>query len=62
LHKDVGCPKNRDGEVPTKPLYKLYRQDCGNQVDYEDLVRVFNRRDYPGKKPSDFIRMFIEVT
>ena len=62
LHKDVGCPRNRDGEVPTKPLYKLYRQDCGNQVDYEDLVRVFNKRDYPGKKPSDFIRMFIEVT
>lgn len=61
LHKDVGCPRHRDGEVETKPLYKLYRQDCGNQVDYEDLVKVFNKRAYPGKKPTDFIELFIEV-
>lgn len=61
LHKDVGCPRQRGGVVETKPLYKLYRQDCGHQVDYEDLVRVFNNREYPGKKSSDFIQMFIEV-
>ena len=61
LHSDVGCPRHRDGEVVTKPLFTLYRQDCGNQRDYDDLVRVFNRRKYPGKQPSDFIGMFIEV-
>ncbi|MEA3364868.1 MAG: YkgJ family cysteine cluster protein [Candidatus Hydrogenedentes bacterium] len=62
LHKDVGCPRYRDGKVETKYLYKLYRQDCGNQRDYEELVKVFNKRAYSGKTPSDFIEMFIEVT
>jgi len=59
VHKDVGCPRNRDGRVPTPPLYELYLDDADHQQDYADLVRVFNRRRYEGKKPSDFIEMFV---
>ncbi len=59
LHKDVGCPRHRDGRVPTAPLYELYSDDAEHQQDYADLVTVFNRREYKGKKPSDFIEMFV---
>ncbi|MBN2311577.1 MAG: YkgJ family cysteine cluster protein, partial [Candidatus Hydrogenedentes bacterium] len=60
LHKDVGCPRHRDAVVETKGLHKLYCKDCRHQEDYDDLVRFFNTRRYPGKKPGDFVRLFVE--
>ena len=60
LHTDVGCPRHRDGIVETRPLYALYLDDSSHQQDYEDLVAVFNQRDYPEKRPEDFIGMFIQ--
>lgn len=61
LHADVGCPKHRDGEVPTAPLYALYLDDKEHHEDYDSLVAAFNRRTYPGKRPEDFIHMFLDV-
>lgn len=60
LHSDVGCPRHRDGEVPTQPLYDQYLVDSENQEDYADLVRIFNRKEYKGKKPKHFVKMFLE--
>jgi len=60
LHSDVGCPRHRDGEVPTKPLYELYLDDTTHQEDYDDLVSVFNAKEYSGKRPEDFIEMFVK--
>jgi len=60
LHNDVGCPKHRDGTVDAKPLYDLYLDDSGHQQDYQDLVAVFNHREYDGKRPEDFIEMFVQ--
>jgi Fe-S-cluster containining protein len=59
LHEDVGCPRHRDGVVQVKPLYDLYVKDNEHQDDYNQLVKVFNRQNYAGKKPHDFIEMFI---
>jgi len=59
LHDDVGCPRNRDGRVPTGPLHELYLDDATHQRDYADLVAVFSRRCYAGKQASDFISMFV---
>lgn len=59
LHEDVGCPRHRDGIVATQPLYELYLEDSGHQHDYDDLVRVFNRKVYEGKRPEDFVQMFV---
>ena len=59
LHTDVGCPRHHDGEVPTAPLYDLYLDDADHQEDYGELVEVFNRRKYEGKRPEDFIGMFV---
>lgn len=59
LHTDVGCPRNQDGVYQTKPLYDLYLDDRGHQDDYEDMVRVFNKRKEADKKPEDFIEMFV---
>ena len=59
LHTNVGCPRHRDGVVDVAPLRELYDQDCEHQDDYNQLVKVFNRKQYPGKKPQDFIEMFI---
>jgi hypothetical protein len=42
-------------------LYELYLEDCEHHTDYETLVDVFNKREYKGKKPEDFIEMFIKV-
>ncbi len=58
LHSDVGCPKHKDGEVATKPLYDLYIQDDLNQEDYCELVEVFNSKKYEGKEAEDFVIMF----
>ncbi len=60
LHGDVECPRHQDGEVAVAPLYALLQEDEEHQCDYEDLVRVFNRKQYPGKRPEDFIGMFVE--
>jgi Fe-S-cluster containining protein len=61
LHKDVGCPKNRDGVVETEPLYELYLDDSVHHRDYDGLVDAFNEKEYEGKKPEDFLDLFIEV-
>jgi len=61
LHKDVGCPKHRDGVVETAPLYEIYLEDKDHQEEYDKLVAAFNKKDYPGKKPEDFIDLFVEV-
>lgn len=61
LHTDVGCPRHRDGVVPVEPLKALLDEEEGHRRDYEDLVKVFNRREYPGKAPKDFIGLFVEV-
>lgn len=61
LHKDVGCPRHQDGQVATQPLYELYLEDSKHQEDYDDLVRVFNRKKYAGKRPEDFIELFVKV-
>lgn len=60
LHKDVECPRNRGGAYDTQPLHSLYIEDSQHQEDYEDLVKVFNRRQYEGKAPEDFIALFYE--
>lgn len=60
LHKDVGCPRHRDGKVPVEPLYQAYLEDQKHQQDYADLVRVFNRKRYRDKRPEDFIKMFYQ--
>jgi len=59
LHKDVGCPRHRDGSVATKPLYKLYLKDSKHQEEYERLVRKFNKKRKKGKKPRDFLKLFV---
>lgn len=61
LHEDVGCPKNRDGVVSAEVLYGIYSEDKVHHEDYRALVEAFNRRDYPGKKPEDFIDLFVVV-
>jgi Fe-S-cluster containining protein len=59
LHKDVSCPRHKDGVVDTKPLHDLYKEECEHQDDYEALVKVFNKKKYKGKKAKDFIEMFV---
>ena len=53
LHSDVGCPKYKDGKVPTAPLYDLYIQDDLNLEDYNDLVEVCNGKHSEGKEAED---------
>lgn len=61
LHKDVGCPRNRDGVFETKPLYDLYRQDRVHQEDYETLVDTFNDSVTEDTRPEDFLNLFLEI-
>lgn len=35
--------------------------DKGHQDDYRTLVEVFNAKHYSGKKPEDFIDMFVTI-
>ncbi len=60
LHKDVGCPRHRDGKVDVAPLKKLFKQDQKHQQDYADLVAVFNRNKDHRTKPKDFLETFLE--
>ena len=60
LHKDVGCPKHRDGALETEPLHDLYVQDDINQEDYHELVEIFNAREYENKEPEDFVTIFMD--
>jgi Fe-S-cluster containining protein len=60
LHKDVGCPRHKDGEVATKPLHELYLADDEHQDEYIDLVTFFNGLYYEDKKPEDFVNLFIQ--
>jgi len=59
LHKDVGCPRHRDGIAETTPLHDLYLEDCTHHEAYNHLVEVFNRRKNPKKRPEDFIDLFV---
>lgn len=59
LHQDVECPRNKDGIVPTKPLYDYYIQDEINQEDFHDLVEMFNVKRYKNKDPDDFVTLFM---
>jgi len=60
LHTDVECPLHRDGQVAVAPLHDLYLEDCTHQEAYEALVKDFNGREYRGKEPEDFVRLFID--
>ena len=62
LHVDVGCPRHRDGRIRVQPLLELFNLDRGHQDDYARLVKVFNGRRYAGKKPEDFLDMFLEMS
>ena len=59
LHKDVGCPKHRDGVMETNPLYELYLDDVEHQEAYDELVEIFNRKNSRNKTPQDFIELFV---
>ncbi len=61
LHKDVGCPRHRDGVVDVAPLKDLLDVEEEHRQDYKALVEVFNRRDYPGKAPHHFVGLFVEI-
>ena len=61
LHKNVGCPRNRDSVYDTDPLYELYLNDQMHQADYIKLVNAFNRQRRADRKPEDFLDLFIEV-
>ncbi len=58
LHQDTCCPLNKDGDVDMGPLYDLYVQDELNQEDYQELVKIFNSKNYPGKEIEDFAILF----
>ena len=62
LHKDVGCPKHRDGSAETAALYRRYLEDDKHQEDYRDLVEVFNKKEHKNKEPEYFITMFVRDT
>jgi Fe-S-cluster containining protein len=61
LHKDVGCPRNRDGKADAAALYEIYLEDDRNQDDYHDLVKYFNRKNYRKTGPWDFLDLFIRI-
>ena len=61
LHKDVGCPRHRDGVYDTGPLHELYLNDRMHHDDYDTMVEAFNKKDRPGRKPQEFLDLFIEV-
>jgi Fe-S-cluster containining protein len=58
LHKDVGCPRFRDGKVDAEALYEIFCEDRIHQDAYEDLVRLFNGGKCPKSRPEDFIDLF----
>lgn len=60
LHKDVGCPKYRDGMVEVAELAKLWEVERENQEDYKNLVAFFNSKKGP-KKPFDFVELFVVI-
>lgn len=61
LHKNVGCPRHRDGTCDVKPLHDLYVNEQMHQEDYARMVADFNARDYPGRSPESFLELFIEI-
>lgn len=61
LHKDVGCPRFRDGIVETAPLYELYLQDKTHQEDYVTLVEAFNALEDEERTPESFLDLFVDV-
>ena len=58
LHKDVGCPRHRDGVVETRQLYALYKEDCEHKQNYNDRVAVFNRKNTKKRRPEEFMGLF----
>ena len=59
LHKDVGCPRHRDGEVATQPLHEIYLDDQDHQAEYYDLVERFNEDADKERRPEDFLDLFM---
>lgn len=60
LHRDVGCPKHRDGKVDVAELAKLWEMEKENQEDYKNLVAYFNSKE-GRKSPFDFVELFVVV-
>lgn len=60
LHDDVGCPRHQDGVMEVAPLRDIYFEDTKHHSDYDDLVEVFNQREYRGKKPQHFLELLFE--
>ncbi len=59
LHKDVGCPRHKDGLVPVPPLRNIYETDNEHQEEYKVFVRAFNNHQYRGKTPQQFIELIL---
>lgn len=60
LHKDVGCPRHRDGVMAVAPLRDIYFEDTKHHEDYDALVDMFNSHDHKGRKPKDFLHLLFE--
>ncbi|HOK09177.1 MAG TPA: YkgJ family cysteine cluster protein [Candidatus Hydrogenedens sp.] len=61
LHKDVGCPKHRDGLVNVEELTKIWEEDQEHQQDYQELVAYFNSQHKSANTPFDFIDLFVVI-
>ncbi|HOV32815.1 MAG TPA: YkgJ family cysteine cluster protein [Candidatus Hydrogenedens sp.] len=61
LHRDIECPKYRDGVVNVKELAEIWAEEQKHQEDYQDLVEFFNNQTYNDKKPFDFINLFVVI-
>jgi len=47
--------------VETNPLYSLYLREGTHQDDYVTLVEAFNAEDRPGRRPEEFLNLFLEI-
>lgn len=61
LHKDVGCPRHRDGVFQVEPLKALLDTEEEHRQDYKELVAFFNRKEPRPQKPEEFIDLFVEL-
>ncbi|OQC03871.1 MAG: hypothetical protein BWX80_02656 [Candidatus Hydrogenedentes bacterium ADurb.Bin101] len=57
------CPPSSrwNGVVETNPLYGLYLREGTHQDDYVTLVEEFNAEDRPGRRPQEFLNLFLEI-
>jgi len=61
LHKDIECPKHRDGSARVKELAEILEEEQKHQEDYQDLVEFFNNQPQNNKKPLDFVNLFVVI-